>query len=267
MKVHLSKKRNDGLIFDLEVSPIQMWGYPPLYETRALWVDQEQYLMSFAYRWESEKKTHYLDLRDSQTYGVDPTHDGELTKALYELWEHAAWAMAYNGDRFDLKMARTFFIRHGLIPKKMRSIDPIKMVKKEFKFSSNSMKNVAHELGVAPKMEVALGDLTKQIIKHDDRKAWKLFKEYNIQDVDTLYEIWLKVRPYATTHINMAMYADDYDACPRCGLRTMKRYKYQYDRTNAQTYRVYYCQLKAGGCGYRSSRMRKSQPTTKTRFV
>ena len=163
--VHLSEDKNDGLIYDLEVSPLRGYFYSR-WQTNALWVDQEQYLMSFAYKWASEKEIHYLDLRDTATFLLDPTADRELVRALFELWQHSGWVMGYNGDRFDNKMAKTFFVRNGFVCNKKMSIDPLKIVKKEFRFSANSMKNVAIELGVEEKMEVSLGNITRRIIEH-----------------------------------------------------------------------------------------------------
>lgn len=267
MTVH-TPERVEGqpriLIYDLEVSPLRVWTYGR-WQANALWVDQEQYLMSFAYKWYGEKKTYYLDLRDQTTYEVDKKHDTQLIRALFKVWQAADVVIAYNGDGFDQKMCRTFFMRNDLVPKPIRSIDPMKIAKKEFRLSSNSMKQVAVELGVAPKMDVPLGHLTQLIIEKDCPKAWREFKKYNIQDVDTLEQIWEKIRPYASTHINMASYSEDMEACPRCGeSKYLIRNGYRY--TNAQQYQEWYCKKEKGGCGH-YPRRRLASPITKTTFV
>lgn len=254
-------------IYDIELSPIRMWCYSR-WQANALWVDQEQYLMSFAFKWYGTSKIHYYDLRDQTTYSVDRKHDKQLTKALYDMWQMSDILVAYNGAKFDQRVAKMQFARHGLIPKPVRDIDPLKIARKEFKFSSNSMRQVAIELGVAPKLDVPLGHLTQQIIEHDDKQAWKEFKKYNIQDVETLEAIWIKIRPYATTHVTISAYGD-YDGCPRCGKSdALIRYGFKY--TNSYKYQEWHCNPKKGGCGH-YPRTRVSEQSlgsdVKTKFV
>jgi len=254
MKVHLSKAVDDGLIYDLEVSPLQGWFYPPLYKTNILWANQQQYLMSFSYKWASEKRTHYLDLRDSTTYPKERNNDKELTEALFELWQHAGFVVAFNGNKFDNKMASTFFMRHNLVGRNLPSIDPCLIARSRFKLASNSLKNVAKELGVAPKMEVSLGNLTKRIIEDDDPKAWKIFKQYNIQDTVTLEQVWHKIRPHAKSHLNMAMYmGGGLITCPRCGKTDTLVKNGRYSKTATRVYQLWKCQPGRGGCGFAPS--------------
>ena len=264
---HLSRENGDGLIYDLEVSPMKGYFYPPRYKTNILWVDHEQYLMSFAYKWVSEKRIYYFDLRDQSSYKLNPEADKELTQALHKIWDHAGYVVAYNGNRFDNKMAMTFFLRHDLPAQHKPSIDPCAIARSTFKLSSNSLANVAEELGVTAKLDVHLGDLTRSIIEDQDEKAWRMFKKYNIQDVDTLEQVWHAVRPYAKTHLNMAVHSPDmeYDACPRCGKTDTLVKNGKYSRTNTRVYQLYICQRKRGGCGHQPS-LRLSAGMTPPKF-
>ena len=269
MNVHLSEEKNDGLIYDLEVSAAIGEFYPPEYKTRIQRVLRPQLLIGFSYRWASEGKkgkTHYLDLRDSSTYKLDPLGQRELTKALHDLFEHAAYTLAYNGDGFDKPMAQTFFVREGFKSRKMPTIDPCKVARKEFRLSSNRMDNVAAELGIKRKLNIDLRGDTAAFLDEGDERAANRIKRYCVRDTNVLYDIDQIIRVYATTYLNLANLQDEYDACPRCqSTEHMVEVKGRFFFTNANRYRRWVCEEKTGGCGYRA-RERRSVQVSPTKF-
>jgi len=82
---------------------------------------------------------------------------------------------------------------------------------------------------------------------------------YNIQDVEVLEEVYLKLRPYIKSHPNVAVYMDiDKRVCSACGSDNLTQTdKYQY--TNTGKFKVYRCE-----CGAESRGRRTDFDKTKT---
>lgn len=273
MEVHIPKDtRNRGVYFDLELTPAEGRFYPPAHDAAIVDITERQKLLSFAYRWDGDnEKTYYLDLRDAPSHRVSRLDDRDLVWQLHKLWQAASWGCAYNNNRFDLKHVKALLAVHKLNPHNVRSLDPLLMVKKEFALPRYSLDYVCQHFGLKPKMHIPLLGHTLAIMDaKNDRQVkdkWADIKKYNIQDVDALEDVHRFVRPYATTHLNMAMYTDDVNACPRCGKSdTLIRNGQRYSMTNAQYYQEWHCVKKKGGCGH-YPRLRRASPMTKTTFV
>lgn len=90
-------------------------------------------------------------------------------------------------------------------------------------------------------------------------KAWAAMRKYNIPDVLSTEEVYLKLRPWVRGHTNIAVYTDSEEiACPVCGSHNVKQDGYTY--TNVSKYLRYQC----GGCGA-WSRGRKTVNTLEKR--
>ena len=69
-------------------------------------------------------------------------------------------------------------------------------------------------------------------------------RTYNIQDVETLEEVYLKLRPWDTRHPNLGVHEEsDRPMCGKCGSSHLQRRGYAY--TNVGKYRKLQCM----GCG------------------
>ena len=65
-------------------------------------------------------------------------------------------------------------------------------------------------------------------------------QEYNIQDIVTLEELYLKLRPHDTRHPNVAVYGEPTEiTCPKCG--SEDSHKRGFYRTNVGKYQRFRC--------------------------
>lgn len=198
------------LSIDFETTPndVRTFGY---YDTNVVSVQQDWYLLSAAWQWYGEEEeVHFA--RKSRAKG----NDRALTKQIWKLFDEADVVMAYNGDRFDVKVANTRFLIHRLgMPSPYRTIDPIKMLRKHFKFVSNKASEIGRALGIEAKLSSG-GIETWEGCISNDPDAWAKMEEYNKQDVRFLTSLWTTIRPYVTTPINAQVYAsDEYGVLPR----------------------------------------------------
>lgn len=228
------------LIVDLETSPklAYVWGFwntnVGLNQTLS-----STYIMSYAAKWLGARKTHYNETRTEDDFA--------LCSELSALFDEADIVVAHNGSKFDIPIVRARCLLHGLNPwSPIKEIDTLKVAKREFRFDRNSLAYLAQYLGVEAKEEhkgFPGFELWAECIKGNP-KAWKEMKVYNIQDVDTLEQVYLKLRPWMTNHPNLGVFTEkEKTLCPKCGGDHIQFRGYAY--TNVGKYRKFQCQ----GCG------------------
>lgn len=258
MKMSIDKTR--VLVYDIETTPLQSytWG---TYQTDVIKVQQDWYMLSFAYKWLGDKKTKVYGLPDFATFKKDKTDDSELVKKLHELFDEADIVIAHNGDRFDQKKSQARFLLNDLPPPSpYLQIDTLKVAKKYFKLTSNRLNDLGDYLKVGKKVETGGFDLWLKCMA-GDTKAWKLMKKYNKQDVDLLELVYLKLRPWMTNHPNMANIEGRPESCPICGKEGfMWAQGVRYTKTGQ--YRRFQCK----DCGAYSS-MRNQEKGERPNFV
>lgn len=229
------------LIVDIETAPTMAWVW-------RMWKEninhnqmiEDSYIMCFAAKWLGEDEVHYHEQR-----GKD---DGELTKILIDYLDQADLVVAHNGDRFDIPRINTAAIKAGILPPSpYKSVDTLKVVKKHFKFARNTLQHVASQLGCTDKDEhkdFHGFELWKECMA-GNVDAWAEMKTYNIQDVLTLEEVYLELRPWHKEHPNVGIYFEDYEPrCSKCGHDHLVHNSYY--RTDVSKFQVLRC-AKCGG--------------------
>lgn len=214
-----------------------VWGK---YEQNVLWYEQESYMFCYAYKWAGEARTHVVSLDEFKTYKKTPRDDKPLIESLYALFDEADVLIAHNGDSFDQKVANGRFWKHGLTPPApYKQIDTLKVARKNFKLNSNKLDDLGNFLGVGRKERTGGIDLWYDVY-HGDKKAIKKMRSYNKQDVNLLERVYYKELPWITNHPNTALYDNNPEACPNCGLGPM--HKRGLTRTRTMTYHRVQCQ-------------------------
>lgn len=222
------------LFLDLETSPnlAHVWG---------LWnqnVGLNQLVSStevicFGARWHGQKRVIFKSVH----------HHGkkEMLKELHRLMDEADVLVGWNSASFDHKHIRREFLEAGMLPPSpAKDVDLMRVAKKQFRFPSNKLQYVAERLGVGSKVKHDGFDLWLACMAGDD-KAWKKMREYQIQDVNLLIDMYDKFLPWIDSHPNIQAYGDGYqDGCVACGSKSIHSHGYKV--TNAGRYRRYRCQ-------------------------
>lgn len=226
------------LLLDIETSPKVAYVWRFFKENIApKQVLDHGHIMSFAARWLGTKEVIYKDNRDF-------VEDYEVLERLIPLLDEADFVIAHNGERFDLKQIRGRALVNGFKPfSPVKVIDTLLIAKKEFGFASNSLEYLANILGVQAKKNHKKfpGFLLWAECLKNNEEAWEEMKEYNIGDIDTLEDVYLALRPWATQHPNVAVYAPlEQPTCPKCG--GIHLHKRGFAFTNVGKYQRYQCQ-------------------------
>lgn len=197
-------------------------------------------LASFAYKWLGDQATFYEDTQNQS--------EAELVRHLLNVLDSADIVVAHNGAKFDLPTIQGRALVLGLKPPSpYKIVDTLLVARYEFNFPANSLEHLAIILGLQKKggHEKFPGfELWDQCMKGNP-EAWEEMRVYNIQDVITLEEIYLKMRPFMKRHPNVAVYEEvDKVLCPKCGSAHIQWRGYI--TTNVYKYKKFQCQTCGG---------------------
>jgi len=205
-------------------------------------VVQEGYILCWAARFLDSDEVHYDALPyHKQDYANDPTDDYAICQTLLDLFE-----------KFDLRWFNAQLAKHELPPvHPQKTIDTLKYAKSHFRFPSNRLDELAKYLGIEQR-KLSTDFTLWSGCMDGDKDAWQKMVDYNIQDLEPLAEVYLRLRPYIKNHPNLALY-EDWDGdrterCPKCGSRHLVNNGYY--RTNVSVFRRYKCT----GCGNQNIR-------------
>jgi hypothetical protein len=162
---------------------------------------------------------------------------------MHEVLCSADVLIGHNSDAFDLKKFNTRAIKYGLppIPPK-QTIDTLKLARKYFKFTSNSLAYVANFLEVGMKNETP--DWEKIIA--GDADELRYMRRYNKQDVLVTKNVYLKLRAWDTKgSVNKNVYSPaKHNQCKVCLSDNLVDHS-DYAYTKTGKYALYRC----GDCG------------------
>jgi DNA-directed RNA polymerase subunit RPC12/RpoP len=193
------------------------------------------YMMSIAMKWLGEDEVFYYETRTED--------DSKLVGQTLAFLDEADFVIAHNGAKFDIPKINAYAITNGLLPPSpYKVIDTLQIARKNFMFERNTLEHLADELGCTPKLKHARFSgfsLWKECMAGND-EAWAEMKEYNIQDIVTLEELYMKLRPWAKIHPNLSTHQEsEVHLCPKCSSTNLHRRGYQF--SNVSKYQRYRC--------------------------
>lgn len=198
------------------------------------------YVICFGYKWLGEKETHCISITDFSDFKKNPQNDKRVVKEALKILNEADGIIAHYGNRFDRPYIAARALYHGLAPfPDVQQLDPCYLAYKKFKLSSNRLVNIAKFLKCRNQKMNKDGtfwpDAWLSIMKGSTKNQKKMIA-YCKQDVRTLEEIAVKMRPYwFPSFVNSLGYSHFDGTCPACGsdylmkngTRKNKNYTYQ----------------------------------------
>lgn len=199
------------LLFDIEVSRDIVEGYGNKWEFKVVKTVRPQELMCYAYKWLGSNKINYVSRHCFDDYST-------FVQSLRDLLDEADIVIAHNGNGFDIKMMNRFFVKESLSPPSpFKSIDTLRVARSTFKFQSNSLNDLCEYLDIGVKNKVGYAELEDDFLNKCTPKVERLMKQYNIQDVVLLEELYLRILPFIKNHPNLGDITQRNLICPKCG--------------------------------------------------
>lgn len=227
------------LLIDIETSPNlgYVWGK---YQQDVIRFNKEWYILCFAAKWLGAKEKVFCEsLPDYSLYKKDPSNDKALLQVLHDLLSQADIVVAHNGDDFDFKKINARFMVHGMEPPApYKTVDTLKVARRYFGFTSNKLGDLAQTLSIDGGKIDTTFNLWLGCLAGDNR-SWAKMRAYNKRDVELLEEVYMRLRPWDSTHPNAGVLTEGL-ICPRCESKHMQSRGTYVAKT--RTYQRFQCQ-------------------------
>lgn len=223
------------LLLDIECAPTQAFVWGRFDQTVAQkQVVKEGYLLTYSAKWLGESTIY-----SNRIY--EAGNDEVLVRELAALMDEADLCIAHNAERFDIPLIKTRMLALGMSPPSpSKIVDTLRMAKREFRFPSNSLDNIAAYLGLTRKISHSGFELWVRCMNMDD-DAFEEMLEYNVGDVVVLEELYMKLRPWYKTHPNVTLYGPaDKPRCVCCGSEKLSLIDKKFYTTTSE-FLVYNC--------------------------
>ena len=224
------------LFLDIETSPSLAYVWKFWQENVSpKQVKENSQVLSVAWKWLGEKDVYYAEARKG--------NDKKVIRAIHAALEEADIVVAHNAKKFDIPVINARALVNGFgPPAPYKIVDTLLEARKTFRFGQNSLEFLANYLGCTPKQshrKFPGFELWKECLL-GNAEAWQEMKEYNIQDVLTLEEVYFKLRPWMTRHPNVAIYNEgSKTVCDKCGSEHIQFRGYY--KTNVSKFKRFRC--------------------------
>jgi len=229
------------LCFDIETSPVIAYVWQG--SVHKAYIDNEKIIedmrvLSFGAKWLGEEGITYKDIRGQ----INDKGEKWLLLQLRDLIERADVVVAHNGVAFDVPTILAKFAAYDIPPPRPpQFFDTCLIARKHFKFTSNKLEYLARILGCSLQKHTHGKfpgiSLWRECLK-DNKQAWDEMRVYNKIDVQVLEWVYLKLRPYAIQHPNIAN-INGTSGCPKCGRQFLIKAGFSYK--DSRTYQRYRC--------------------------
>lgn len=228
------------LVLDVESAPLisAMW---------SMWqkgfglnqLQNDWFLLSAAAKWLGNDNIYYEDMR-GKVATEDDTH---ILDMLWKLLDEADILLTQNGIRFDLPKIKARMVMMGYKPfSPVKHIDTLQIAKKEFGFTSNKLEYMTDKLCTVHKKQKHQKfpgfELWAEMLK-DNVEAFDECEEYNVDDILSLEELYLKLAAWDSKHVNFNLYTSENEHVCRCGSKSVVEDGYAY--TGVSKFQRYRC--------------------------
>lgn len=199
------------LLIDIETAPAKAYIWRLFDENIGLdQLIEPGRIICWAAGWVGDRRVHFMDERGGRK---------KMLVGLADLVTQADAVITYNGDKFDLPKINGAMIEEGLPPlPPVASIDVIKTVKK-MGAQSNKLAYIVSRLGLGQKVDTGGFKLWSGCLD-GNKTAWRKMRRYNIMDVRVLGRLYMRLRPYMTTHPALGTGRAN---CPKCQSGALQR--------------------------------------------
>ncbi len=214
------------MVYDIETSLVRadVWGTGKTYIRHDQLIpgpEGETRIISIAWKYVGEDEVYDLVWDDGC--------DKELMQQFMAYYNRCDMVIGQNNNSFDNKLVATRAAKHGLfVNRYIKSFDIYRKAKQVFRLPSFSMAYMAKFFGLTLKQSHEGIHMWKMIqYGNDEQKKEYLQKmvDYNVGDIITTEELYMKMKPYFSTITHQAVKAGDPKwYCPVSGSSNVELY-------------------------------------------
>ena len=236
------------LLFDIETSPMRAYVWSHWKNNVALnQVISNTYILCWSAKWLGDDEVISGALTPDEAKNED---DKRIVKDLWKLLDEAEVVVGHNHEKFDIPRVNSRFIIHGLKrPSTFKTVDTLRVVRKQFGFNSNRLDALAGYFGLDHKLHTSFELWSESM--NGSEESLQFMSKYCDRDVTLLEEVYLILRPWISGHANIGLYFDEHKhICPNCGSTDLTEEKPYY--TSVGRYPTYRCKCGAISRGKKS---------------
>lgn len=215
------------LFYDIETSPhlALAWG---LYNQNIPYVIRPSEVLCFAYKWQGEKDVTCVSRNNYYPHSEKP-----LIKKFLKVLNKADIIVTHNGDSFDNKVMNWAIIRHNLKrPMPVRTVDTLKVSRKNFRPKSHKLEDLAEALGIGRKLPHT-GIKMWHGCMQNNKEDWQTMVKYNKHDVwPLLEEAYNRLRPWMDSH-PVVTPSKGKRMCNKCGHNKLRSKGWQHNKSGS----------------------------------
>lgn len=201
------------LVLDIEISPViaTVWG---LFNQNLAphHIIGNSEVLCWSAKWLGEDTIYFSS--------IEMTSKKRMLKEIFNLLEEADAVVTYNGKSFDLKILNKEFALLGWNrPSPYKNIDMLQVMRTQFRFTSNKLSYIGPMFGLGGKTKHTGHQLWLDCMNPKStgyKESWALMEEYNMQDVELLESLYIRVKGWVPNHPSHSALANDH-VCPNCG--------------------------------------------------
>jgi len=221
------------LFLDLETSPnlAHVWGLWQQNVAITQLVSSTE-VICFGARWNDSEKVIFKSVH----------HHGKeaMLDEMHRLLDAADVVIGWNSISFDTKHMNREFLENGYLPPApFKDLDLMRVVKSNFRLPSNKLDYVSQLLGVGAKVQHSGFQLWLDCMAGKSA-AWKEMKEYQIQDVNLLVDLYEILKPWIKNGPHSALHDGIEGGCRNCSSTNLHRRGTA--KTSSATYQRFQCQ-------------------------
>lgn len=227
------------LLLDIETAPIEAHVWALFDQNVGLnQITQDWTILCWSAKWLGKKKVFFESVKDQK----NKRDDSKILKKIWAMIDTADIIVTQNGKAFDIKKLNARFILNGMKPpSSYRQHDTRQMARKIFGFTSNKLEYMTDKLCTKHKKLVDKKfhghKLWTECLKGNSR-AWREMKTYNVLDVLSLEELYLKLRSWDAP-INYDVFREDEQNLCECGNPSFARWGFRF--TNSGKFQRFKC--------------------------
>lgn len=213
------------LIYDIETSRVKA----KLFWTGKTYINYKQIedeprIISVSWKWLGDDKIEHLKW-DMKTHS-----DKELMEEFLEVYNQADLVVGYNNNNFDNRWINARAMKYNLFVNVfVKSFDLIKHSKRLFRLLSYSMAYLAEFYGVTLKQShegIKMWDMIEDGTPEEQVEYIQKMVDYNVGDIITTEEIFLKLRKYMGHQIHVGtLKGGEKWSCPSDGSENVELFK------------------------------------------
>jgi DNA polymerase elongation subunit (family B) len=188
----------------------------------------------------SGEKAKVISAWDFPEWQDNINNDRRILEEAHKILHDADAVITHNGKRFDWKFLQTRFMKHEMQPlPKIPHVDTVNVLKSNLLLFNNRLTTASKFLLDDDKMENGGWELWVDVLNRK-AAAQKTMAEYCAKDVDLLYDLYNRLKPFISNIPNYNLYsAAELRCCPSCGSTRIVSNGYRATKTTS--YKRYQC--------------------------